>query len=187
MIIGITGTLGAGKETVVECFLKKGFKHLSVSKFLTEEIKKRNIVVNRDSMVMVANELRKNNSPSYLAERLYKESSKQEGNYVLESLRNVREIEFLKRKGNFYLISVDASPELRYQRISKRRSPKDNITYEQFLKDEQREMHANDTHEIDLSKCIAMADFQIQNNEDVDGLVKKVEEIYQEIMRKTVQ
>ena len=58
MIIGITGTLGAGKGTIVECLLEKGFKHYSVREFLVEEICKRGLEVNRNSMVLVANELR---------------------------------------------------------------------------------------------------------------------------------
>lgn len=40
IIIGITGTLGAGKGTVVEYLKTKGFKHFSVREFLTQEIKK---------------------------------------------------------------------------------------------------------------------------------------------------
>ncbi|MCX6747319.1 MAG: AAA family ATPase [Candidatus Pacearchaeota archaeon] len=184
MIIGITGTLGAGKGTVVGYLLEKGFKHLSVSKFLTGEIKKRGIEVNRNSMVRVANELRKKNSPSYLAEKLYEESLKQKGDYVLESLRNAGEIEFLRRRGNFHLISVDANPETRYKRISKRKSEKDRVTYEEFLRNEEREMNPVNYYEIDLSGCMRMADFHIENNGKISGLTKKVEEIYREICKR---
>ena len=43
-IIGITGTLAAGKGTVVEYLVeRKWFAHYSVRGFLTEEIKKRNL------------------------------------------------------------------------------------------------------------------------------------------------
>ena len=34
IIIGITGTIGAGKGTIVELLIKKGFKHYSVRDFL---------------------------------------------------------------------------------------------------------------------------------------------------------
>ncbi|MBQ4206222.1 MAG: AAA family ATPase, partial [Bacteroidales bacterium] len=63
-IIGITGTLGAGKGTIVEYLIeKKGYVHYSVRAFLAEEIKRRGMEVNRDTLTMVANELRANNSP----------------------------------------------------------------------------------------------------------------------------
>ncbi|MCX6713904.1 MAG: dephospho-CoA kinase, partial [Candidatus Vogelbacteria bacterium] len=58
MIIGITGTLGAGKGAVVDCLKIKGFKHYSVTAFITDEIIKRGLPVNRDKMVLVANDLR---------------------------------------------------------------------------------------------------------------------------------
>ena len=41
ILIGITGTLGAGKGTVVDFLIENyGFKHYSVRGFLTEEIEK---------------------------------------------------------------------------------------------------------------------------------------------------
>jgi len=75
MIIGITGTLGSGKGTIVDYLVKqKGFIHFSVRQFILEEIRKRNLPQNRDSMVMVANDLRKKNSPSYITDQLYLKS-----------------------------------------------------------------------------------------------------------------
>lgn len=42
LIIGITGTNGAGKGTVVEYLVKeKGFSHYSVSGYLTQILKRR--------------------------------------------------------------------------------------------------------------------------------------------------
>lgn len=58
IIFGITGTNGAGKGTVVEYLKTKGFEHLWVTGLITEEIVKRGMPVNRDSMRIVANDLR---------------------------------------------------------------------------------------------------------------------------------
>ena len=71
--IGITGTLGAGKGTIVDYLVKnRGFVHYSVRAFLTEEIKRRGLEVNRDTMAMVGNDLRAKHTPSYIVEELYK-------------------------------------------------------------------------------------------------------------------
>ena len=56
MIIGITGSFGAGKGTVVEYLIDKGYKHFSAREFLTEEILRRGMSVDRDSMIAVAND-----------------------------------------------------------------------------------------------------------------------------------
>ncbi|MBR5146904.1 MAG: AAA family ATPase, partial [Bacteroidales bacterium] len=45
-IIGITGTIGAGKGTIVDYLVKeKGYVHYSVREFLAEEVKKRGLEV----------------------------------------------------------------------------------------------------------------------------------------------
>ena len=70
--IGITGTLGAGKGTIVDYLQKaKGFAHYSVRAFLIDEIKRRGLEVNRDSMTLVGNDLRAQHSPSWIVEQLY--------------------------------------------------------------------------------------------------------------------
>ena len=67
VVIGITGTAGSGKGTVAQYLVDKyGFKHFSVRDFLIEEIKKRGMEINRDSMIIVADDFRKNYGSGYL-------------------------------------------------------------------------------------------------------------------------
>lgn len=79
MIIGITGTNGAGKGTVVEHLTQKGFSHFSVRDFIIEEIVRRGMPVNRDSANIVGNDLRKTCHPAYLVEQLLARAQAQEG------------------------------------------------------------------------------------------------------------
>ncbi|HOY90644.1 MAG TPA: AAA family ATPase, partial [Bacteroidales bacterium] len=72
IVIGLTGTLGAGKDTVVNYLIKnEDFQHLSVRKFLIKELQKRNLPINRDTMRQLANELREKYGNSYIVEKLY--------------------------------------------------------------------------------------------------------------------
>ena len=65
IIIGITGTLGAGKGTIVDYLVKKyRFNHFSAREdVINKEIEKRSLPITRDNMVLVANDLRKNYGP----------------------------------------------------------------------------------------------------------------------------
>ncbi|PKO95675.1 MAG: hypothetical protein CVU14_11390, partial [Bacteroidetes bacterium HGW-Bacteroidetes-9] len=104
IIIGITGTLGAGKGTIVDFLVREmGFIHYSVRGFISEEIVKRSMVVNRDSMVLVANDLRSKHSPSYIVDCLYGEALSTGENCIIESIRTPGEIISLRGKGRFYL------------------------------------------------------------------------------------
>lgn len=177
MIIGITGTLGAGKGTVVEYLKTKGFKHYSARTFITEEIKRMGMPVNRDNMVIVGNDLREKNSPSYVAEQLYGRAKKDGGNCVIESLRTLGEIEALRKKGKFYLFAVEANARIRYNRVVKRGSSTDDISFEEFVENERREMESADPNKQNLSKCMEIANFVIENDGTIEELNKKVEEI----------
>lgn len=181
MIIGITGTLGAGKGTIVEFFKEKGFSHYSVRDFLIEEIQKKGMPVNIDSMVNVANELRAKNSSNYIVEQLYSQAKEKGQDCIIESIRAIGEVESLKAKGNFYLIAVDALPTLRYSRIISRQSETDNLTYDEFMEKEKRQMNSLNPNEQNIKKCMEMADFIIHNNKDLEYLKKQVNMVYETI------
>jgi len=165
LIIGLTGTLGSGKGTVVDYLIENaGFVHFSVRSFLIEEIKRRNLPVDRDSMTLVANDLRENNSSSYLAEQLYLQASKQDKPAIIESIRTPGEVEALRKKGDFYLLAVNADSKVRYNRIVLRASETDKVSFERFLANERREMQTSDPNKQNLSGCIDIADFTIDNS-----------------------
>jgi len=171
IIIGITGTLGAGKGTVVEYLTRvKGFVHFSVRKYIAGKLTLRNLPVNRDTLTTMANKLRAEHGPAFIIEELYKEAAALRCNCIIESIRTPGEIATLRKQPCFFLLAVDAEPGIRYDRIRSRNSETDNVSYETFMSNEQREMYATDPNHQNLSECIRQADFVIFNNGDLAQL-----------------
>ena len=182
LIIGITGTLGAGKGTVVEYLVeRRGFYHYSVRAYLLEEITRRGMPENRDSMVVVANELRALHGPSFVTDQLYLEAALVGQNCIIESIRTPGEIDSLRKKGKFFLFAVDADPVIRYIRITDRQSETDHISFETFISNEAREMNTTDQNKQNLKACILQADFVFTNDGDKGELFRKVEMVLQQI------
>lgn len=178
IIIGITGTLGAGKGTIVDYLTGKlAFRHFSVRGFISEEVVRRGLPVNRDTLTFVANDLRADHSPSWIVDQLFMLAQETGKNCVIESIRTPGEVLSLREKGRFILFAVDADPTLRFERIIKRASETDQIDFETFLQNEKREMGNTDPNKQNIGKAIEMADFVFDNNGNISDLESKVEEV----------
>jgi len=182
IVIGITGTLGAGKGTIVEYLTqKKGFLHFSVRAFLLDEIRLRGLSSDRDIMFTLANSLRAEHGSSFVTDQLYLRAVQSNKNCVIESIRTPGEILSLRKSPCFYLFAIDAKPETRYRRILLRQSETDAISFETFLENEKREMNTSDPNKQNLHECIAMADFIFNNDGKKDELFLQVESVLSSI------
>ena len=174
--------MGAGKGTIVDYLTKHHrFQHFSVREYLSRIIKQRNGIVNRDSLVALANELRAANTPSFIAEELYRCAKESGVDCIIESIRTVGEVTILNSKGDFYLFAVDADQRLRYTRIVERASETDKINFETFVENENREMNSTDPNKQNLAACMKLADFKFINNGSFDDLYRQIDEVLEEI------
>ncbi len=184
IIIGITGTLGAGKGTVVEHLVQEqGFVHFSVRGYLSELIKNKGKELNRDSLTHTANELRQKHGPSFIIEQLYEKAVLCNQNCIIESIRTPGEIDALRTKPMFFLLAVDADIQLRFKRIKQRDSETDRIDFTTFKDNETREMHSDDPSKQNLSVCINQADYVLYNNGTLEELHQKTNAVLLKITK----
>jgi dephospho-CoA kinase len=180
MIIGITGTNGSGKGTVVGYFVNKGFKHYSGIDFILEEIRKRGLPENRDSMHLVGNDLRKKYHPAYLMELMYVRAQEVGGDTVMEAPRAIAEGQFLKDR-HVPLVAVDADRKIRYERISRRGNEKDKVSFEKFCEQEEKELNATEAHEMNIVGVMKMADYTVTNNARIEELYAQLDTVLKQI------
>ena len=94
MIIGVTGKMGAGKDTFAVYLGKKGFIHISLSDIIRQEAVARGIEPSCRNLQDLGNVLRREYGNGVLSKMAQKRIIPGK-NYVVTSIRNVGEIEVL--------------------------------------------------------------------------------------------
>ncbi len=182
MLIYVTGTIGAGKGEVVEYLKKKyGMKHYSFRQYYTDELKRRNQPVDRPHMIDLADSLRQTYGNDYVVGELTGEARHGKSDAVIESIRNLGEVAYLKAQGDAVLLAVDAPKEIRFKRINDRGSALDDRTMEQFLADDERENVNADEWRTNILACIKQADFVYNNVGSIEDLHAWIDKIMRNV------
>lgn len=172
MIIGLTGTNGAGKGTVAEFLKSLGYSYNSLSDAIRDELASLGLEASRENLIAAGNRLRETFGPAILAQRILQKLDR-ENNHIVDSVRNPHEVEALRERNDFFLIAVDAPIELRFQRCQARGRNESAATLQEFAAIENREKGGEKTSQ-QIDNCMAMADFSIINDGSMDQMDDKV-------------
>lgn len=170
-LIGLTGTNGAGKGEVAAFFKNKGYAYYSLSDLIRVELKKKEEESSRDNLIQMGNQLREKLGADILARLVMK---KIKGKAVIDSIRNPKEVKYLRKQKNFMLLAVDAPVGLRYERAKKRGRKESASTLQEFMAKEAKEM-TNRQKGQQLRNCMKLADFKIENDGSLKNLYQKLE------------
>ncbi len=184
-IIGLAGTNGAGKDSVGALLAEHyGYWFFSFTELFRAECRRRGIEVTRKHTRMISIEWRRESGPATLIDRSLEAYHQAGGDAkykgcVFSSLRNPFEADRIHELGGT-VVWIDADPHVRYDRIqanaaNRGRAGEDNKTYEQFLQEEQDEMHppaGADQAVLNGAAVKERADVFIANEGDQDELRK---------------
>jgi dephospho-CoA kinase len=174
MIIGITGTQAAGKGAVVEELKKKGFTHYSAREYLASKVLESGLTLERHNFQKTADKLRKAYGSEFVVKELYNQAQEKGGNTIIESIRTIGEVEFLRKQTNFLLVSIDADVNTRYERAISRKSELDHVSFEQFVNQEKAELENTEAHMMNIRKCIDLSDIKLTNNGTLEELKEQI-------------
>ncbi len=181
MLLGITGTDGAGKGSVVDYLVRHhDFTHYSSRKIIRGYVPA-GLEPTRNQLRLTANELRATHGDDFLVrEALRRMSEDGVQDAAVESIRALAEAETLKAAGGI-LLAVDADQRVRFERVQGRRSETDQVTFEEFTAHEVLERDDPDPHGMQKAKVMALADHVIMNNGSHDQLYKAIDAFLKEI------
>jgi len=182
VIIGLTGTFAAGKDTVADYLEKDGFEHFSTGEEVAEIAREMGIETTRDNMRELANKLRDEYGPEYLSRRVIEQKAKTD-KIVVTGLRQPGEVKYLSTLPNFHMIAIDAPVELRFERMKKRNRPGDPTSIGAMREKEQKEMESKGKNAQKIHECIEMAEYKIINDGDFKDLYKEVDDVIGKIQK----
>jgi len=157
-IVAITGMPGAGKSTAAKALENIGMKRVVMGDVIREETKRRGLAVDEKNTGEVMRDLRKIYGEGAVAELCLKSIGKAKPDLlVVDGIRSLAEVETFGRAGTVLLLAIHASRERRYSLLKERGRSDDPITYETFLKRDEREL------DVGIGRAIALADEVISN------------------------
>ena len=174
MRIGLTGTNSAGKGTAAEYISGKyNMPVYSLSDEIRYEADRRGLERSRDNLRQIGNDLREKHGHGALAEMLL---PRLEGKAMVDSIRHPAEVAVLRRLDDFYLLSIDAPVELRYERALNRGRLESATTLEEFRYKEDLEKSGHGSGQ-QIHNTMAASDYKVWNDGQLGELYKKIDNI----------
>lgn len=178
-LIAVAGTNGSGKDAAGYILAEHyGFLFITVTELLREECRKRNLPIERENLRMVSAEWRRENGLGVLVDKAVEAFGQlpdveRYNGLVIASLRNPGENDRVHELGG-EVMWLDADPKIRYERIQKNaatrgRTEEDTKTFEQFLAEEEAEMHppaGADAAVLNMAAVKEKADIFVSNDSD---------------------
>ena len=186
MIIGLTGKNGSGKTAICDYLRARGFEYASLSDAIRAEIRRRGENVTREKLIETGTEMREKGGAGILAERVLS-GLERERNHVIDSIRNPAEVQALRSRSDFTLFAVEASAKTRFDRSLVRARENAAATFEQFMVEEERELESENPAAQQLVATMALADVAIENNETIEALYGKLDEIIPPLMNRVAR
>ncbi|MDA0207413.1 MAG: AAA family ATPase [Acidobacteria bacterium] len=176
MLVGLTGTNGAGKTSGADYLQELGFHYLSLSDEIRLELADRNESPTRENLTRVGNELRARFGASVLARRAIARLAG-ESDYVIDSIRNPSEVAALRELPGFRLVHFDAPLAERYRRAVERKDERTPLSFEEFSEQEQREMESPDQTTQQLRATFRLADETLLNSGSLAEMRAKLDRL----------
>ena len=179
IVIGLTGQIACGKG-VIKKFLISEYQasDYRFSTILRDVLIRLYVEQSRENIQKMSTLLRQTFGEDILANVMSQDIQNDDCHFiVIDGIRRLADIKHLKEIPGFFLVSVEASEELRHQRVVKRNENPgdDKKTFADFLKDQSEES------ESEIPNTMAAADYVIQNDGSWDHLWNQIHDLVKKI------
>jgi len=182
VIIGLVGQIASGKDITKKYIIQKyGAESVKFSQILRDILIRLDVPASRENISALSFSVRQIFGEDIFAKVITRDVKTFKSNIVVvDGVRRMEDIEFLKNLPEFSLVSVDALPEIRYQRMKIRNeNPGDaEKTFEEFLKQQLLET------EMTIAGVMKEAQYQLTNNTTLEDFKRDIDSLMVELQEK---
>lgn len=175
IILALSGPIASGKGTIKKYAVEKyGAKECRFSSSLRDVLNRLDVETSRENLQKISTVLRQNFGEDVLAKAIAKEASALSADIiVIDGVRRMADIRYLKELPGFILAGVDADPKIRFERMKTRNENKGDSekTFETFLKDHEAEA------DREIPEVMSHATVTFENSGNLEELFEKVDQI----------
>lgn len=180
-VIGVVGLPGSGKTEVAKIAGELGIPRVRMGDVVWGEVRKRGLELNEKNVGVVAKELREKEGLDAIAKRcvpLIKDRGRNKKAVLVDGIRGRAEVEEFRRSfgEKFFLLTVKASEQTRFKRISSRRREDDTSGLKAFQEKDRRELGWG------LGEAMELADYTITNEGTLEEFHQQTREILRRIL-----
>lgn len=181
MKLAFVGPPAVGKDAVSNYIeLKYRLTHISSGDIIREYVKENKLGgIDRENLQKVANELRRKNGGDVLVKIALEKTT---DDLILSGLRAIDEVITFKKLGGI-VITITAHLDKRYSLTKLRGRIGDDVSLEDFIKIEDKEMSNADRNSQNVKAVVDMADIVIINDGTLDELYKKCDEVMDDLLK----
>ncbi len=182
IILGLVGPIASGKGTVKK-YIEDQYqaKDCRFSTILRDVLTRIETPINRENLQKVSTVLRQTFGEDLLARVIVGDAKNLEAEIVvIDGVRRLADIKYLKDMSNFYLVAIDALPKIRYERLVSRRENEgdEDKSYEQFLADHEAEA------DREVPIVMKETNLTIDNSFGLDSLYSQVDKVVNSLLAK---
>ncbi len=176
ILIGLLGTIGAGKTTVSDCLVKKGFYRVIMGDLVREKATQNGLKLTRENLGKTQEEYRDKYGPDYfIKEAIKRLKDSKKAKLLVDGIRLPIDADRAKFEGA-KLILADAPAEIRFERLKQRKREDDAQTIDKFMEQEKAEWKR-----FDFEKTLEYIDYTLNNSGNLEELYTQINDILREI------
>ena len=182
IIIGLVGPIASGKGTVKKYLVEKyAAKDCRFSTILRDVLKRLSLEINRDNLINLSTILREQFGQDLLAKAIAEDAKHLDADIiVIDGVRRIDDVRYLRDIKGFTLVSIDAHPKSRFERLVTRNENvgDDKKSFEDFLADHKRETEAT------IPEVVKIADVSLDNSGSLEDLFVQIDKLITELRPK---